>query len=71
MPLSNGCCEDVRETPIGTIKEIPKSTKESRERLVEMINVANECLELAERKGIKDNEKCRFGEICQLLWRNF
>ena len=48
---------------------IVATRKEQRKRKVELTTIANECLELAESRGVKSNEHCSFGEICQLLWR--
>jgi hypothetical protein len=64
MPLTTGgsgipiCDEPLRNIPTFT-----------RKRRVELIAIANACLEKAEEMGVKDNEHCEFGRLCEMLWR--
>ena len=41
-----------------------------RKRAIELVNIADKVLTLAEELGVKNHEQCKFGEICQQLWRN-
>jgi hypothetical protein len=43
--------------------------KFNRQRMVELVKIANDVLALAEDKGVKKEERCRFGQLCQSLWQ--